>query len=212
MSPTDPRPEMTALARDVDRVARGLDSFKQETVERVLDLDTRVTRLADTFADAFNQTTVFPQSWLLVDDPSKAREMLADLIAWLDAVYLRFPDAKLPACWMWHPTVIEELWILRCVHADALSGRGWQVKYETWLMTYRQKCLERISASVGTCDLEWHAPGGKKELKPRTAPLARHFEAVADAWTSRGVPPEPTDEQVRDAEACDAEKYEAAPR
>lgn len=62
-------------------------------------------------------------SWFEVDDPAVAYRRLTDLMTWLDQVYLQFPDAVLPTCWLWHPSVVEELLWLQRSWIEAFTGR-----------------------------------------------------------------------------------------
>ena len=62
-------------------------------------------------------------SWFEMDDPAVAYRRLTDLMTWLDQVYLQFPDAVLPTCWLWHPSVVEELLWLRRSWLEAFTGR-----------------------------------------------------------------------------------------
>ena len=60
-------------------------------------------------------------SWFEMDDPARGVPAARRIcMTWLDQVYLQFPDAALPTCWLWHPSVVEELLWLR--RAQALRG------------------------------------------------------------------------------------------
>ena len=178
MSPTDPTPT------------------NEELSQRVGELGSMLEGLAGDLARLIEMTSAKAESWLQVSDPQVAREMLDDLRGWLDAVYLRYPGTALRDCWAWHPPVIEELWWLRCAHAEAYSGRGWASRAGLWHHQQRPGVVERVKAMLGTCDLSRHVSGGQP---PAAAPLAAHLDAVADAWTSTGLPPEPTEQQLQHA-------------
>lgn len=209
MSPTDATPDVGGIAREVDRVSRRVDDLARDlppALERVGELDVSVEKLGNLVADVMDRLRgdqAEARAWLLVSDPEVARAMLTDLVGWLDAVYLRYPGASLPACWLWHPSVIEELLWLRAAHADAYSGRGWGVRAGMWHDQQRPRVVERIQKMIGTCDLAQHVSGGQKAKAPIAAPLAGHVDAVADAWTSTGLPPEPSVEQLEHARSYD---------
>ena len=150
-----------ALARAVDRAVR-----------RVEALDTVVAQLAadvTVLARALD-TRTHPQggapgagdgpgvrSWLLADDPDQAVADLADLAVWMDAVYLRYRDATVPSCWLWHPEVVEELWWLRCAHADAYHPEtGSWLRVGDWHERQRPGVVRRIIRAVGSCELALH--------------------------------------------------------
>jgi hypothetical protein len=212
MSPTDPTPDVGALARDVERVTRRVEALAPiahdlpAALARVAELDESVEKLGNLLADVMDRMRgeqTEARAWLLVADPEQARSILTDLVAWLDAVYLRYPGAALPACWLWHPSVIEELWWLRTAHAEAYSGRGWGVRAGMWHDQQRPRVVERIRQSVGTCDLKDHVSGGQQARLPVAAPLAGHVVEIAEAWTATGLPPEPTHEQLEDSRSYD---------
>ena len=178
MSPTDPAPTHEELAQRVDELGSMLEA------------------LAGDLARLIEMTSAKAEAWLQVSDPQVARAMLDDLRGWLVRVYLRYPGTELRDCWAWHPTVIEELWWLRCSHAEAYSGRGWASRAGLWHHQQRPGVVERVRATLGTCDLSKHVSGGPA---PVAAPLVAHLGAVADAWTSTGLPPEPTEQQLQHA-------------
>jgi len=210
MSPTDPTPDVGALAREIDRLTHRVGEW-EPTVERVGELDQAVGDLGETLGRVIDRLrgiddTRPAASWLLLSDPDKAEALLEDLVQWLDAVYLRYPGVQLPPCWAWHPWVIEELWWLRTAHADAYAARVWGAHAGMWHDQQRPRVVERIQKALGSCDLGKHRPGGAAACSPVAAPLAGHMRAVAAAWTSQGLPPEPSAEQIADAQAYDDAK------
>jgi hypothetical protein len=148
------------------------------------------------------------RAWLLADDPEQAGADLAELIGWLDRVYLVFPDAQLPSCWLWHPDVVEELWWLRNAHADAYHPKqGSWLRVGDWHDRQRPGVVRRIREAVGSCELMLHTPerrpglGGPEQPKP--APLTAAVATIA-AWVAAGRPqpaPEPTEAQLDEAKA-----------
>ncbi|MDN5751467.1 MAG: hypothetical protein L0H64_23700 [Pseudonocardia sp.] len=142
------------------------------------------------------------RSWLLAADREQAGTDLADLVEWLDRVYLRYPGAELSACWLWHPHVIEELWWLRRAHADAFHPKdGSWLRVGDWHDRQRPAVTKRVRDAVGNCDLSLHDPSKPHGQPPAVAPLARHAAAIAAAWATGGTRPEPTTEQLAEGAA-----------
>jgi hypothetical protein len=209
MSPTDPPADMEALARQVDRLTRWVATHG-DTGDRVDGLETSQKELwgllrsvMDHLNGGGDQPATPVRAWLQVSDPEQAVEILTDLVEWLDQVYLRYPDVALPPCWAFHPWVVEELWWLRTSHEQAYGARMWGVPAGQWHDQQRPRVVERIQKHVGSCGLEQHQRGGKAAQPPAAAPLAGHLHAIAAAWTSHGLPPEPTSEQMAEARAHD---------
>ncbi len=211
-SGAEPDPRVLALSRTVERTAR-----------RVGELDGMLRRLAaDVLAIAKTQTADRPgrgqreadgpgvRSWLLADDPDQARTDVADLVEWLWRVYLRYQDAALPSCWLWHPDVVEELWWLRQAHADALhpESGSWRAVAD-WHDRQRPNVVRRLRPLVNKCELSLHTPGQEQGGPSALVPLAGHAAAVAYAWTTtpgRQLPP-PEGEQLVDAERYTRESF-----
>lgn len=206
-----------ALSRELDRTRREVAASREETAEAGREaekLASQFRELAGDFAALARAVAGsgalelgVSRAWLQVSEADTAREMLKVLGPWLDAVYLRYPGAELPACWAFHPWVIEELWWLRNAHTDAYSSKGaaWG-KAGDWHDRQRPGVARRIKDELGTCALELHLPGQEAEPRAVAAPLARHLEQVADAWTSTGLPLEPPPEQVVEAQQYDAKR------
>jgi hypothetical protein len=141
-------------------------------------------------------------SWLLMSDPETAVTVMADLVRWLDQVYLRFPGAELGACWLWHPHVIEELLWLRSAHAEGYDPEaGSWLRVGDWHDRQRPGVVRRIKESLGKCDLSLHAPGRPHGHAPAVAPLVAHAAQVAQQWATTSTRPAPSVEQL--AEAAD---------
>jgi hypothetical protein len=141
------------------------------------------------------------RAWLLQvgEDPEKLDERLRDLETWLNAVYLRYPGNELPSCWAWHPWLIEELLWLRRYHAKAYGSQDDPVAQGMWHDQSMPRLVERVRKHLGSCSLQDHKPAGQAAKEPLAAPLAGHIHAVAEAWSTTGLPPAPTDEQLEDA-------------
>lgn len=187
--------ELTALARAVERNSR-----------RVTDLDLLVRQIAGDLAEVAaaalapdGDDTTGVRSWLLAEDPEQAVTDLAELVGWTRRVYLRYPDAAISACWLWHPDVIEELWWLRNAHADAFhpTDGSWQ-RVGEWHERQRPGVARRVRSAIGTCELALHR-GDRGTPAP---PLAEHAELLATAWTTDSIAPqpEPTDTQLDQAD------------
>jgi hypothetical protein len=202
---TDPR--IVALGRTVERTAR-----------RVSELDGMLRRLAaDVLAIAKTQTAgpagsgegdqggSGVRSWLLVDDPDQARGDAADLVEWLWRVYLRYADAALPSCWLWHPDVVEELRWLRAAHAEAFHPEigSWRAVGD-WHDRQRPNLVRRLRPLVNKCELSLHVPGAEAAGPPAAVPLALHADAVAFAWTTTPGRQVPAPDA---AQLVDSERY-----
>ena len=219
MSPTDPPTDLCPLAGDLERLTRRVDELPP--AGRVGEIDGSLRELwglVRAMADRLNagpeeKPTPPVRAWLHMagsGDRDQAVEVLTDLVGWLDEVYLRYPGVTLPACWMFHPWVVEELLWLRQSHADAYAARMWGVPAGMWHDQQRPRVVERIRQHLSSCDLKQHVSPGRAARPPLPAPLAGHVTAVAEAWTSHGLPPEPTSEQLEDAHAYDDERLKRA--
>lgn len=217
-SETEGNPELRLLARAVDRLAR-----KNTSVEA------RVGRLVDQLAHvtavlARDRPTAVPpddapgddrdgppavRSWLLGADPDQALADLAALIAWLDRVFLRYPDAALGDCWLWHPHVIEELWWLHQAHAEAYHPEtGSWLRVGDWHDRQRPAVAKRVRDVLAKCGLTLHTPEHAKGRLPLPAPLAGHAAEIANAWAaSGGAQPVPTAVQLDEASTYLRELY-----
>jgi hypothetical protein len=197
----EPDPRVAALARDVERATRRVGEL--ETLLRQLAADVAaLPRLAQGPGDggpADERGRV--RAWLLAEDRRQAASDLGDLAEWLHRVYLRYPDAALPSCWLWHPAVIEELWWLRRAHADAYDPEleSWQ-RVADWHDRQRPGVVQRLGKAVGTCELALHR-GGHDQATPRTdVPLRIAAAHIADTWTTARTAPEPTTDQLTEAQ------------
>lgn len=197
MSPPEDE-QLAAVAKAVERNSR-----------RVSALDALVRQLAGDLAEVAAALTpageapAAVRSWMLAQDPEQAVTDLADLIAWTRRVYLRYPDAVLSACWLWHPDVIEELWWLRRAHAEAFNPQaGTWPRVGDWHERQRPGVAKRIRSAIGTCELSLHRTGTPHARPAAPAPLADHAELIAIAWTKDALAPrpEPTDEQLHEAD------------
>jgi hypothetical protein len=199
---------VVALARELERTTR-----------RVGELDQLVRDLADRLAVLATPTTdpvpepdgeVDPppavRAWLQSTDPEAGLVDLVELLDWLDAVYLAYPDSMLPACWLWHPAVVEELCWLRCAHVEAYHPEvGSWLRVGDWHDRQRPNVAARIRKAVHGCELALHTPGGRRAHQQTRAPLGGAAEQIA-AWTADGrtaTPPAPSPAQLAEAETYD---------
>lgn len=192
----EPDPRLTALGREVERAAHRVGQLETMVYQLAADL-TVFTALGD---DAEPDEPAGMRAWLLITDSEQARAVLEDLIGWLGRVYLRYPGAALPSCWLWHPGVVEELCWLRQAHADAYSAQdGSPAKAADWHDRHRPGVVKRIKTALGGCELALHDP-------PRPAaalPLAGSADRVATSWATTYSAPHPTAEELTEAEQHD---------
>lgn len=205
MAPASGQPEhprLVSLSRDVERTGRRVD-----------ELDGLVRRLGvDVSAIAHHLSTGSPGSgedresgvraWLLIEDRERAEADIDDLILWLDRVYLAYPGATLPTCWLWHSWIVEELWWLRQAHADAYSPvvGSWQ-RAGDWHDRLRPNVVRRIRQSVVACEVSEHRPGRGQAHPAARAPMTVAADAIA-AWAAAGRPdpaPEPTEDHLAES-------------
>lgn len=215
-------PLVIALARAVDRAVRRVEALDAMVAEQAADI-TILTRALDTRSnlpgsgagDARDEPGV--RSWLLADDPAQAAADMADLAVWMDAVYLRYRDAAVPSCWLWHPEVVEELWWLRQAHADAFHpDRGSWLRAGDWHDRQRPGVVRRIIRAVGSCELALHVtdpthPGrltgtSSHVTPPAPAPLISAVAQVAACWALDRTTPEPDAAQLIEADRLTARR------
>lgn len=196
---------VVALGRELDRVADRQAAVERQCGELAYLLEqlaADVATLATLAARAGPAQEEAVRSWLLTEDPDQALADLTDLSGWLARVYLRYPDAFLPSCWLWHPALIEELRWLRCAHREAYHDQrgSWQHAGD-WHDRYRPGAAKRIRTAYGSCELREHTPGGSQAHPAPRVPLPDAIEPTAAAWTSTpGQPPPPTELQLRRAD------------
>ena len=116
-----------AREHDCQAAIAGLASeleLVRAAVSRLEGLGTDVSQLSRLVRELANQVDALARrsvpvaapSWIaLPDELDAAAGILGELVDWLGAVFLRYPDAEaaLPECWLWHPGVVEELlWLM----------------------------------------------------------------------------------------------------
>lgn len=158
------------------------------------------------------------RSWLLADDPAQAAADLDDLCAWVWRIYLWWPDAALSSCWLWHPEVIEELWWLRVAHTAAYDAKaGSSLRVADWHERHRPGVARRVRGVLVKCDLNRHVPFNNRPVEvvpPGPPALSAHAGQVAAVWTAgagldviRAAGPEPSTEQLAEADAYQQALY-----
>lgn len=208
MAPDPGGPEhsrLRALARDVDRTGRRVGEL--DTLVRQLSADVAALvgglNPASPGSGAAGEAHLGVRSWLLVEDQERAHTDIDDLIQWLDAVYLAYPGATLPTCWLWHPSLVEELWWLRQAHAEAYHPVvGSWIRVGDWHDRLRPNVVRRIRQAAVACELSLHRPGAEKGHPSLVAPLSQAAQTIA-AWAAAGRPdpaPEPTPAELEAAE------------
>jgi hypothetical protein len=210
----DPAAQLRALASTLAGLGREMEQLRRDQANlrkatgRVDDLARVVQQLADTLA-AGNPSSApshVAPSWLdfdtgPTDDIVAASEILAMLSAWVAGVYLRYSDARLPDCWLWHPDVVEELLWLHTSWLSAYHPEAPVTAVGDWHDRQRPGVAARIKAYAGMCSLEAHQPGQDRALPAPVAPTADAIPSVAAWWaTRRDQPgPHPSAEQMETA-------------
>ena len=204
MASVDPAKQAAALAGELDRQGRRITALENRAGDiegTVQSLACDVATLASYVAPGGDKTL---RSWLLADNPELAGEDLQALAAWLDAVWLRYPDAVLPSCWAWHPALVEELHVLCLAHIEAFDpNRGTIAKAADWHDRLRPHAAARISAAYHRCGLTRHTLGGPAHQPAPPVPLTGHLRTTAQAWATSKTTPTPTPDQLNEAHTYD---------
>jgi hypothetical protein len=191
-----------ALGRELERLTRRVGSLEIRIDEFAQLLEQLATDVATLLTRAGPDEDDMVRAWLLTEDPDQALTDLIDLTTWLARVYLRYPDAMLPTCWLWHPALIEELRWLRCTHREAYDPQrgSWQ-KVADWHDRLRPSAAKRIRTAYGSCELREHTTNGSQHRPAPLVPLTDAVEPTARAWTLTPEHPLiPTELQVRRAD------------
>lgn len=123
-----------------------------------------------------------------------AHQLLAELVDWMQRVYLRYPDAAqgLPDCWLWQPDVIEELlWLQQAWLAAYHDEPAPITAAADWHDRYRPTTVRRITAAAGRSSLENHQPRDDDQPIPGAPelPLADAVAPMASWWPPTEVRP-----------------------
>lgn len=200
---------VAALARELEGLRRTVDQLRllPRRIEEVAALVARLAELrASNDEDAVDERTI---TWLdMPSDPDGAATdevelTLLRLMDWMGTVYLRYADAarSLPACWLWHPEVVEELTWLRQAWLAAYAETEGRVSLAgDWHDRQRPGVVRRIKEYAGMCSIENHQ--GRQPGTP-VVPLTGAAAPIAEWWATRRptAPPEPGPADVAEAEA-----------
>lgn len=205
---TTPDARDAALGREHARTARRVTELETLVQQLCADVHTIARRVGGPPKPDAERP---PRSWLLADDPAVAAAQLGDLVEWLYRVYLRYHGTWLPTCWLWHADAVEELWWLRCAHADAYDpDRGSWQRAADWHDRQRPGVVRRLTKDIGGCELSLHSPDARRGVPPMPVPLAPAAAQIAAAWISSGrhhPAPAPTPEQLDQAQRHEDEQY-----
>jgi hypothetical protein len=193
-----PADRVTAIARQQERLARRVQAIDDAVAQLATDVQTLVARSGPTDGGP-------PMAWLLQDDPGRASMILEDLAQWVLRVYLWYPRAALPSCWLWHPALVEELLCLRQAHAEAYGdGIRTVSKASDFHERYLPGVIARIASGYGDCELARHAAdsGGDRRGQIPDLPLWAAADRVAHAWVTASIP-DPTSQEIEQAQRYD---------
>jgi hypothetical protein len=182
--PFDWREAFRSFGRELERQQR-----RTEELDTLLaKLGVQVELIADEQRGPKGTPTL---SWLLLDDPEFAVTVLVDLAVWVETVYLRYDDAALPACWLWHPGLVDDLLTLRQGHADAFDPKSRSAaKALDWAERYRPGTVKRWAETVRDCDLSKHEQPALPRMTPLKLTVQRAAVAHAEGLT---ITPEPAE-------------------
>jgi hypothetical protein len=140
-------------------------------------------------------------SFMLERNQEIATLAAADLEMWLAEVYQQYPD-PLPACWPYHPWVVEELLALRRAHHAAYKPKAPRHLDVDWHANDRPGVVERIQRGVRCLNLEDHFDAQPAPGVPLRGALRRIVEVwvTPTAGAARSLPT-PTAAEVAEAEA-----------
>jgi hypothetical protein len=209
----DPEGEDCPAAVSQAGLARAVEALERRVTalagvgRRVDELAAMVERLAQQAAAgaATHSASKVAPSWLDVDRAAASRwaaqEILEKLTGWVAGVYLRYSDARLPDCWLWHPDVVEELLWLHAAWLAAYDPDAPVSAAGDWHDRQRPGVAARIKAYAGMCSLEAHLPDKERHTWAPSTPTVDAVPTIAAWWaTQREQPgPVPTEEQLRAA-------------
>lgn len=152
-----------------------------------------------------------PLSWLTISDPAEARAAMADLVDWLGAVYVQYPDAHLAPCWAWHPSVVAELLACRAMWVEAYEGADASaLRVADWHDRWRLGAMRRVNAALRDCSLDRHQVDGPLSYRPPQVPAVDQVDELATWWAdTRGATraPAPSAALVATVDAQRVEDY-----
>lgn len=196
--------QIIALGRDVESLRRLIgrqDAVVRLVRGRVTELEAQAGSSATMLASLSEQVAELAgegqeagahRSWFATSDAELARSRLVDLAGWVEGVYLWFPDTTLPSCWLWHPSVVEELLWLRRSWTEAFTGTTAAIfRVADWHDRWRPGVVARIRAlNDGVCSLDQHLPGAEQDRPAPVTPAVDAIPAIAGWWAVyRNEPP-----------------------
>lgn len=127
--------------------------------------------------------------WLTLDDREAAEQTVGELVEWLEAVYLRYPGGQqnpggnLTECWLWHPSVVEELLACRGAWYAAYEGeRASAQAVIDWHDRHRVGTARRVNDELDGCSLTRHKADGPLAYRPARAAGMEMAGDVVDWW------------------------------
>lgn len=200
---------VAGLAREVEQVRLAVAKLDQ-LPSRVEELARLMARLAETAAAQARRELPAVPLWLALEPDQHDADCgqveadvvleLTGLTVWMGGVYLRYADAArtLPACWLWHVEVIEELLWLRAAWYAAYTGETASVTaVGDWHDRQRPGVVRRIREYAGVCSVENH----QTPVRAPAVPLGSAAAGIARWWASHrdALAPVPTPDQVSEA-------------
>jgi hypothetical protein len=210
--PPEPAEAVAAIAREVDRLRRKVEEADVPGLRAELGhLAVTVAGVAEQvaeLADGGRGREKAAPSWLWPLEPVKAPEVLAGLVDWAGHVYVQYWDGRLPACWLWHPDVVEELvWLWHAWLAAYRSPAATPSRAADWHDRQRPGAARRITAATETCSLHAHL----SPAPPPAVPTGDAAGAIGRWWAERdGAAPTPTAEQLAAADAVTTDRMTAS--
>jgi hypothetical protein len=200
---------VAGLARWVETLTHDLDAMKKglkltASARSLRDLADVVNHLTETLSTpqqgkAKDQAEPV-RSWLtLPEDQAAVEAVLAELLPWMQLVYLQYGDAQatLPPCWLWHPEIVEELVWLMDAWTFAFQGPEASNKLVgDWHDRQRPGVMRRVGLYATGCDLSTHLTDAGQPAV--TVPLAADADPFVTWWASDRdhTGPTPTPEQI----------------
>lgn len=192
--------QVASLGAGHDRLTRLVDAHSV-TLEDLGEIVTKLWAKQGGAGEETQDTAAPPRvCWMTLDDPDLAARVMDDLVTWLQQVYIQYRH-PLPACWEWHPDIIEELLALRHTHWAAYSDKAPTPAGNDWHEKALPGVVKRIAAAASkTHTLDAHCGGHE----PVPLPLPGSAARVAAEWAQRGedwsfTGPEPTELERRTA-------------
>jgi hypothetical protein len=197
------------VSDDLARLVEALDRRSKGTEKSVAEIRAVVGELAEAVATIAEDSEAGDEpacrSWfdMPLEASEVAVEVLGTLAVWLAKVFVQYPDgaAVLKDCWTRHPAVVEELLWLRWAWEDAYHGDNASSRAAgDWHERQRPGAVQRIGASIGTCSLKKHVPGGDAYEAPRPrVPGTGQLEEIAEWWAGTGgrtAEPRPLEDEL----------------